>query len=702
MIFSNLKDFRREDIYLGSYFSQKLADVKQSLLFDTYNGYLKILNKLDTIFVTKIDKVGTVIVKAETYHNWVITDDANRNIVFIKFSVMPHKTRLVLHKIVLRDVDVKNLTGEEVYKHLGNENNLVSVYSKIFHFIRLEKRVNYSFLDFPLNLTDHSAPFSKMRIGKNITSRHVFEEGDTFISPAVFSRVAICKVVTKLYGKYAIISVMKDLNTRLISLTFYFPQIKREHTTFLFASNFSKKEELSHLNHLLKNKIDNMHNSFVAPARTSSPVMLPKRFNQSFYPQGKPKEINDYKDYLLVANNVLEEESKSSNTLGVFQFNRAQSKRMTNVLANNTNLSYTMGADMSYMDHTKMAQESYHPDNTTISKTVEEKFKTQVYWEILAKSIQVINRPRNIHLLSIGQWNNILKEIVFFKSVMISTHLFTFEVIAEYQRPDSIMKSFKVEMYQNLRGVYYFLKVRNVSRFYEKHEKMSFFKAADLLDIHYERESFINIQEVKRVAFLLSKKIYFGIKDHYNSFKSTPNNKIEGSVLKFIDSKQYTDFCLHSRICQLIDLKEIDRFEQLYKTCIIISPPVSLTILLSREKDFILFLLHSQLDREVIHYKQSMDEISTYIPLFHHLLSLNDKLNIGRRLLYTYKNRLIVQYTLHKYSHSRPDTVNGTRERRGTVFYRAKNNEKRTETLKLKVWQIPDISLLPETQNHQE
>ena len=59
------------------------------------------MHKLETVFVTRIEKTGLVVVRAETYHNWHTGDLAKRNLVFVRFTVTPHKSRLVLHKVVL-------------------------------------------------------------------------------------------------------------------------------------------------------------------------------------------------------------------------------------------------------------------------------------------------------------------------------------------------------------------------------------------------------------------------------------------------------------------------------------------------------------------------------------------------------------------------------------------------------------------------
>lgn len=631
-------------------------------MFDTYNGYLRTLNRIQTIFITNLEKVGTVIVKAETYHKWVHTDSANENIVFIKFSVMPHKSRLTLHKLVMRDSDIKRIVGEEIHSYISDEKKLIWLYTKVFNFIRVEKRINYSYLGLPLKLIDPNVSFSKLRVLKNTTSGRVFEETDSFISHVIYSRVTLCKLITKIKGTYAIISVMKDLSTRLISLNFYFPIFKREHTTFLFISNFSKQEELATLNALVKNKIEDMHSSLFIP-RSNTPVS-PNRQSRSFMPKKKTKELHEYKDYLNLVNNVLEEDTRFANQPGL-QI-RASNKRPTNILGNMTNMSYTMGIDMSYMDHTKMAQETNQPDiSTTISRNMEEKFKVQLYWEILSRSIQVTGRPRNKLLVNIGQWSNILKEVVFFRDAMIGSHLYSFEVIAEYQRPGALMAKYKSEMFQNIKGIYYFIKVRNISKNFEKHEKMSIFKAIELLGLEFGRTTVVNIYTVKSIGFQLSKKIYLGLLTYYKEFPGKLEH-LQTSLIKLIDPQDYNDFCLHSRICSVINISEVDRFEQLYKTCIIKFPPVLLTILLSRAGQYVLFLLYNQHDREILRYKVEVASVITYIPMFYQLLDLNDKLNLGKRLLATYKNTLIVEYTLHRFAANTSDS--GIRPRTNTRY----------------------------------
>jgi hypothetical protein len=613
-----------------------MVDVKRSLLFDTYNGYLKTLNKLESIFIAKIDNIGTVMVKAETYHNWHTGDAAKKNIVFMRFTAMPYKERLETHKIVLRDVDLLKILNVEIFQHMGNEKSLIAIFTNLFKHIKLEVTSNFRFLCFPMTILDPKSPYAHLRVGKNVADTEIFEEEDNFISPKVYSRVHICKIVSKIHGQFVVITVMKDLLTKLITLDFYFPQLMRKLNTFLFASNKSNllKERLAqNVEKLLLKKLDNWHSTFVDISRFQDQ-------NQSMQFQGrsankkaslKPNEITNYQGYIAKIQALFEDENRGHS------FSALNKTEIFNL----HNLSLNLDDRSVSMHH----QEKN--DLTVLSDANSNRFKNQLYWDLITKAISVYARPRNKHILQVGNCRNILKEVIFVKDIIISNQLFRFEVIIEKPKVNHLLKIFKPEMFQNIRGIYYYLKVVNHTSKFERNTKMTFFKALELLDLKFEREYMINIQVVRNIAFLICKKMYFGIKEYYRKREGSDEKLKQGftrPLTSFIDKTKKIDTTLHTRVCEVVKVKETDVYELLHKTILMIDPMVTLEIHISHEKKEVLFLMYCNQIRNILYVVKKVDIILLAIPFFNQMLALGDKRNLGKRLLLNFKNLLIIKY----------------------------------------------------------
>jgi hypothetical protein len=611
-----------------------MMDIKRSLLFDTYNGYLKTLNKLESVFIAKISNIGTVIVKAETYHYWQTGDFAKKNIVFIRFTVMPHKERLAAYKLVLRDLDVRKVLGVDVYTYMGEEKKLIALYSRLFQSVRLHTSSKFRFLGFPMEILEPGSPYAEIRVAKNEANSELFEEEEAFVTSKIFSRVIICKIVHKIQEKFVVITVNKDLQTKLITLEFYFPQLKRRLNTFLFASNKSNvlKNKLVHnVEKLLMKRLDNWHSTFVDVSRIQD-----HNHSMQFLRNPNKKatqaviDVNDYQGYIAKIFSLLEEENRQ-NSFSVL--NRTDAFNLNNLSMN--------------LDENNLGSAREINDISTISEANAQRFKSQLYWEILTKAISIHHRPRNKLILKVGNSKNILKEVIFTKDKMIGDQIFRFDVVIEKPKSNFLLKGFKPEMFQNMKGVYYYLKVTNFTEKYERNAKLTLLKALELLDMKLDREYMINIQVIKRIAYEISKKLFFGIKEHLTKkpkSASSRHRKLDKPLAFYIDRTKPIDSNLHTRICEVVKVPETDQYEMLHKAIFMKHPLVSIEIHISHEKQEVLFLMYAHEERKFYFNIKKVATILETIPFFNQFLALGDKKSLGERLLTTFKNMLIIKY----------------------------------------------------------
>jgi hypothetical protein len=641
---------------LGNKYSDDPMVVKRTLLFDTYNGYLKTLSRKELTLVTVLERVGQIIIRSETYHNWNSDRFAKERVVFVKFNVIPHGTRLTLHKMVLREKDIYNITNINISEFIDNDKELINTYIKVFKHVMIESKINYSFLLIRMSSLTPDAPYANTQIYKNVANSTQFDETETYLTPVIFSKKTLCKVITRMMGKYVIVTVVKDVYTKAISLSLYFPQLKRELTSYIHVNSLPGKVKTESIEKILKKKMDTFHTSLIKPSNvpgglgsftnlnhTANVEILtkPTGINRSVlnktYANTSRSDKLDYQGYVSRINILLEEESKLLNP----------TKHNYSQVLNVNNLSMMNYADQSYSGamNTTFDYQHFPVDTSTISQDLGEKYKNQLYWEIVARSFEILPRPHNKQVLSFGQPKNILKEIAFMKEIIIDRHSYCFEVILDNQRPGELFNKFKSDYFQNIKGIYYFFKLKNNTKKFELNCKLSFLKAVELLGgLDLKKESSVNIYLIKHIAFLLCKRIYFGVREYYEKHAGERIDRLPGPLMRFVTEQTDVGITLNNRTCTTLKISEVERFERLYKACLVQNPIILVEILYSWTKKAVTFIVYNSKQRHFQKSTYDIDKIYHFVPFFDQLLQMKLYLQLGERLLASFKNKLIIDY----------------------------------------------------------
>lgn len=629
LMFSGYKSFRREDVYLGAHYSADLKDVKRSLLFDTYNGYLKTLNKMETVFVSVVEQLGTCIVRAETFYNWHSGDTSKRNKVFVKFVAVPHKARLAAYKLVLRDSDFVTLIGIEPYKFLGNEKVLISIFSRIFKLLRLESRGLYKTLVFPGQWVSPQAPFSRIISRKNQNSSLYFKQTDDFVEDMMFSRALICKVTTKINGKYAILIVRKSVVDGLTTIEVYLPQLRR----FLYTNLHTNSSNTlnMHSPNLEKLLLDNLRSA-------QSGFHIQPAGSASF---SKHPEVKSYQQYQSLLVPAFDNHSQTFNVS----------------MMRPTDMSMTMGGDVTLGGFGGGTQSDVNA--TVLSASVADKFQTQLYWELLLSYIEVEERPRSKLVMRIGNRTvNLIKEVVFYKEVIIAERLVYFQVMAEGRDPRTAVEPFEVLQYQNLQGLQYFVKIglvrgiksstKSKTHFEttEKSDKISFHKAIELLRMNIGREEPITIWKIRQVAFLLCKNLYDIILVNSKTVMHMKDLILKHRLSALLAPVDSVSTPLHSRICGETGASETESFEKLHKATLLLDIPLQVEVHLSHIRQELMFLLFNSRQRSVWAWRASVERVCESVPYFWELHSLKQFKMLGQRLISSFKNNILVDYLM--------------------------------------------------------
>lgn len=618
--------------------------MKLAILFDNYNGYLKLLTHKTIVFPVKLEGAGISIIHSETYHS--------ATSLYVKFVLIQNRSKLALHKLVLRDTDIDGILGTSVLRHLSDEKALIEVYTSLFKKIRLSKRFNYSSFEIPGELVDPiDDKYAVITAYRNVFNSRMFCQVDSFIQKVVFSKKILHKSVTKINNMYTIVTVRRDRITHVISLVLYFPQTQREVISNLYKAN-QKDNESAKFEDQVKKKMKLLHRELAQLERRNNLTPTLYFFNadesrpdQPLLKKTKPrkrqpKKINDYQTYYEKVHQLMEEESKVNQSISL------NNTKMN--LFDLKNFSIGRGSSEHLCPRDSLADDSF------VSRDTERQFREHLFWDMMMESLSIKQRSLNKYVLETVNCSNIVKEVVFQQELFIQGDLYSIEIIIENQSSDhQILSKFKNKMYQNIQGMYFFFKVENHTRGFEKNDKLSFFKSAELLRLDSQGEQQINIFELKRMAFLLSKKLYEGVL-HKGKHRRRGGACLPHSIQYYIDSERRECIHLHSRICQRLALVETEEYLNVYRTSLMVDPACLLSILFSEAAQSFLFLVYDLELRVLAKHVVHLHEVEKSIFFAGHSIRQRQYLDLGKRLFLCYKNVLVIKVREARPDHIRP------------------------------------------------
>lgn len=186
--------------------------------------------------------------------------------------------------------------------------------------------------------------------------------------------------------------------------------------------------------------------------------------------------------------------------------------------------------------------------------------------------------------------------------------------------------------YKEIQGIYFFIRYRNFSKSFEKNEKINLNESINLIknrNILSKKDFFdevIKYDDVKKIAHDLSKCIYDGLQDLYKKTDEV-NINAEDNIKFLISKTAETGMKLHSRICMMLNFREIDSYTMLYRHTFTLSPMTLIMILWSKEKKKFYIIVYNKKDNHMTRVDYTLKYISSFIPFVKQSLKLKDYFN---------------------------------------------------------------------------
>ena len=132
------------------------------------------------------------------------------------------------------------------------------------------------------------------------------------------------------------------------------------------------------------------------------------------------------------------------------------------------------------------------------------------------RDIEIESRPMNKQIARIGEMSCVLREELYSHEYLINEEVIIIDILIEREQSDvSLVNEFGNFYHESLQGLFFFIKLQNVSKKIEKNEKLNLQKIVKLLDLKFERGSkdeFLGLGMMRKMAFLISLKIFKNLK----------------------------------------------------------------------------------------------------------------------------------------------------------------------------------------------
>lgn len=573
----------------------------------------------------EIENLGRVFIETTSYHN------INRHIVdkvfFTQFKIYKGNQRIKYNIIVLTDQDIIFLSSKDPKKVVNDKFNLISLFRETIRMANNIRSDLYNNINFRVDDVSRSIPFPTVIRNRRI-KRIISETDNSFLEQAVHLNKSVIKVVRKIIGLFAIISIFKNDRRQRIMIKLYFPTLKREFVAFLYAGDMTETDVVLE---------EVMQKAASTVKRESFGDILKSNQNNSS-DKDKPR---GYINYLRMLYTTMAEIKYENSQLATSY------KQNTSVNQNDISSFAILHSRLNYKED---IHQSILGWNNEIDK--DNNFYTQFFWETLLSTVKIEKKALDKYVLNVGNCSSILKETVFMSDITINGELFYIEILIENTKQfQSVFSSFGNYRLENLDGIFFFLKYINLSKGEERNDRVGLLKAIRILELDFQGGDQINIQKIKQVGFKLAQKMFEGLKRFYRD-KKKENLYLETNITYLIAPTKNSYINLHSRICSQLQLSESDNFILLYKTRFTQKPLQICCIFFHTEKKQFMILIYNLEARGFAKIELQMNHVMRFLPFTKICLKNREFFNTGKRIYNCFKNTMLVRYKVGVYQKS--------------------------------------------------
>lgn len=292
-------------------------------------------------------------------------------------------------------------------------------------------------------------------------------------------------------------------------------------------------------------------------------------------------------------------------------------------------------------------------------------FKQLFYWEVLLLDLKMEARNHGKKVLVFGEFSSIARELIYCKEVSINSNHLLLEIFMETEKSEnSMLAPFGSFRARDLRGIFFYVKVSNISKKYDKNTKITFQQAFDLVADTYqnlegyqdqqqqqqyqqeEKSPLINVVELYRIGRNIGSLLQTKLAKAMISTLAGRDILKESNLQDFIYPRVGTGRCLHSRICMNLHLSEHNKYNLLFKTPFTLRPLQIACVMYNIEDGNFMVLIYHSGSQKYARIDLEKDYVLRFLPFTQEALRQKDYANCGRRIFKCFKNTLLVEYKL--------------------------------------------------------
>lgn len=612
----------------------------RSVIFETKNSILESFRILTLFLTAKIVNLGRSYVTIRIWDN-INLPRSTEPIVMCLIKIFHASKRNSIHKLVVSDIDIIDFIAVDIKKIIQNKAKLLAIFTQFINRISYCQGQLFKKL-MPRRLLDEKkASITSNRLEISSTGHLITHEVLTFIPIARYP-IYISK-------QYAICTLLKRESPINFLMKIYFPLTKRtiqvnlHNSEIYFEESFTtsilnKKIRKSRLL-LIKEGEKNTRNTLAGRA----PVAARRKtmFSNSFGYQPRTKKRNRAVSQVFMLDSLTEKQITALDFSGrLYSDFFVNSMKLVDLMLDKARLGVFGKLSEQVILSVAKVKKATQPERIRQAKSYLEHF----FWDIVTQGIHFEDRSRNKRVLRFGDFSTVMKELAYSTEVQAKEQVLQIEIHYEVEGQNvKIEDTFGRFRVKDLLGIFYFVRISNLSKGYIRNEKINFYQAFQECKGLYDCPNpLINLHEVIRIARHLADRII----ERFIISENTWDQLFSRVVSSTINDSSDGVITLHSRICRQLKIATSEKHTVLFKTVLTRIPRIMSWLLYSQERSIFTVLLYTVHTQSYARIDLAMNYVVQHIPTVPTLLKIGQYLNCGKLMFKAFKNMLMLEFKL--------------------------------------------------------
>lgn len=233
------KDLAGRNLFINNVYQDRTSIVRQETIEQTkWNVFCQLetlfLNnffmKKVLYFATTHKILGKVYVTCKLYYSFKLS----KNQLIVLLVISPVRKRFTSHQIILNSLDLSRYFNANIFEIVHNDQDLVKLFSSVISKLVLYKSRLYSQVAVPVCWIRRLSSVTYTELLQNeFDQRQLYGKKattpvETYLTPKIYSKEVIVKVIHRFNRQYWILTVTKNLLLDRIDIEGYVPSTRRK------------------------------------------------------------------------------------------------------------------------------------------------------------------------------------------------------------------------------------------------------------------------------------------------------------------------------------------------------------------------------------------------------------------------------------------------------------------------------------------